>query len=124
MTPDQPPWVSWAPPLDPPTPGGLPAGQAEQIAAAWWDDEPHRAAAEMWEAYAATLPPSASVSSVQTGAQSVVYAPAMAGGDYGLAISRAQWHRSMCSTAESVPLIRDLPIPVCPARREPWRYLP
>jgi hypothetical protein len=98
------PWVAWAPPLDPPTAGGLPVEQAEAIAAAWWSDEPHRAAAEMWTAYAATLPPSAAVSSVQTGAQSVVYAPAIAGGERGLAIAQADWHRSFVSTLASVPL--------------------
>lgn len=111
-----PAWVAWAPPLDPPTAGGLPADQAEQLAAVWWDDDPHRAAAEMWETYAAMLPASALVSSVQTGAQSVVYAPAMAGGEYGLAIAKAAWHRSLCSTFESVPLIAALPIP-------PWRWM-
>ena len=98
------PWVAWAPPLDPPASGGLAYETAEAIAAAWWHVEPHRAAAEMWTAYAATLPPSASVSSVQTGAQSVVYAPAISGGERGLAIAQADWHRSRCSTFESVPL--------------------
>lgn len=116
MTDDAPAWQTWAPPLDPPTDGGLPVGQAEQIIAEWWDIDRHRAAAEMWEAYAATLPPSASVSSVQTGAQSVVYAPAQAGGDYGLALSRAQWHRSRASNAESVPLAVGPPDPL-------WKWM-
>jgi hypothetical protein len=57
----------------------------------------------MWEAYAATLPPSAAVSQVATGAQSVTYNPALPAGDYGLAIARANWHRSF-TTLASVPL--------------------
>ena len=54
--------ASWAPPLDPPTPGGLAAADAEAIALAWWHDDPHLAAALMWEPYAATLPPAPAVS--------------------------------------------------------------
>ena len=98
-----PPWQAWAPPLDPPTPGGLAAADAEAIALAYWHDDPHLAAALMWEAYAATLPPSAAVSQVATGAQSVTYNPALPAGDYGLAIARANWHRSF-TTLVSVPL--------------------
>jgi hypothetical protein len=116
-------WESWAPPLDPPVAGGLPVDEAQQLADAYWDDEPHLAAALMWESYAATLTPTPSVSSVQTGAQSVAYRPAMPGGDYGLAIARAQWHRSFCDIADSVPLLRELPIPVNPLRAEPWRWM-
>jgi hypothetical protein len=56
-----------------------------------------------WESYAATLPPSAAVSQVATGSQSVTYAPALPSGDYGLAIARAAWHRSF-TTLASVPL--------------------
>ncbi len=56
MTTSPPPWLSWAPPLDPPTPGGLAADDAEAIALAYWHDDPHLAAALMWEHYAATLP--------------------------------------------------------------------
>ena len=97
-------WESWAPPLFPPAAGGLPYGEAERIAGACWDDDPHLCAALQWESYAATLPPAASVSSVTTGYQSVSYAPAMPGGDLGLAMSRAEWHRSMRGTAASMPL--------------------
>jgi hypothetical protein len=104
VTADRPPWASWAPPLDPPTPGGLPTEEAEAIAAAYWDDDPHMCAALQWESYAATLPPSAAVSQVATGSQSVTYAPALPGGEYGLAIARAAWHRSFCSFA-TVPLV-------------------
>ena len=43
------------------------------------------------------------VSQVATGAQSVSYSPALPGGDYGLAMARANWHRSF-TTAVSVPL--------------------
>jgi len=98
-----PPWEAWAPPLDPPTAGGLPVGQAETIAAAWWADDPHLAAALMWESYAATLDPTLAVSMVNTGAQSVSYGTARPGGEYGLAVARAEWHRSF-TTAVSVPL--------------------
>jgi hypothetical protein len=99
-----PPWQSWAPPLDPPTAGGLPVDQAEQIALAWWATEPHLAAALMWEALAATLAPTPTVAQVATGSQSVSYSPPRPGGDYGLAIARAEWHRAFLSTLHSVPL--------------------
>jgi hypothetical protein len=103
--PPGPPWLAWAPPLDPPTPGGLDVGQAEAIAARWWTADPHICAALQWEAWAASLPPSAAVSQVATGSQSVTYSPAVPSGDYGLAVARAQWHRSF-STLVSVPLGR------------------
>jgi hypothetical protein len=99
-----PPWEAWAPPLDPPTAGGLPYGQAEAIAAAWWEREPHLAAALMWECYAAQLDPEAAVASVTTGAQSVVYSGAGGGGDFGKAAARAAWHRQRCPTLASVPV--------------------
>lgn len=116
-------WESWAPPLDPPEAGGLDYDEAEQLAAAYWDSEPHLCAALQWESYAATLKPAATVSSVQTGAQSVTYSPAQAGGDYGLAIARAAWHRSFCDSADSAPLLRELPVGADPLRLEPWRWL-
>jgi hypothetical protein len=40
---------------------------------------------------------------VNTGAQSVAYGTARPGGEYGLAISQAAWHRSFTS-GRSVPL--------------------
>ena len=98
-----PPWVAWAPPLDPPTAGGLPYGQAEAIADACWADEPHLAAELMWTAYAAQLAPEAAVASVTTGAQSVVYSGAAGGGDFGKATARAQWHHDRRG-AQSVPV--------------------
>ena len=66
-----PSWEAWAPPLAPPTDGGLPVDEAQAIADAWWDDEPHLCAALQWEAYAATLPPALAVAQVSTGMQSV-----------------------------------------------------
>jgi hypothetical protein len=103
-TPGTPPaWEAWAPPLSPPASGGLPVDQAEAIAAAWWEEDPHLAAALMWESYAATLPATPTVSQVATGAQSVSYSPAQPAGDYGLALARAAWHRSFTS-AQSIPL--------------------
>lgn len=99
------PWQAWAPPLDPPTAGGLPADQAGCIADAMAGCDPHEIAAVQWEAYAAMLPPTPAVSSVQTGAQSVSYSPAGPSGSYGLAIARAQWHRSfLTGVLVSVPL--------------------
>ena len=103
MTSSPPPWESWAPPLNPPTANGLPLDQAQAIADAWWATDPHLCAALQWEAYAATLPMTPTVTQVATGAQSVSYSPAQPGGDYGLAVARARWHRSF-TTAVSVPL--------------------
>jgi hypothetical protein len=97
-------WEAWAPPLDPPTTGGLDRDEAQAIADAWWDTDPHLAAALMWESYAATLPPAPALSQVSTGVQSVSYQPAMPGGQLGLAMSRAAWHRSMAASLVSVPL--------------------
>jgi hypothetical protein len=91
-------WEPWAPPLDPPTTGGLPADQAQAIADAAWTTDPHLCAALQWESYAAMLPPSGgAVASVSTGAQSVSYSPPMPGGDAGMAMARAAWHRSFCA---------------------------
>jgi len=101
-----PTWESWAPKLDPPTPGGLPYDQAALIASAWWDDDPHEAAAQMWEAYAAMCDPVLSVSMVNTGAQSVAYGSARPVGEFGLAIARAEWHRSF-TTSRSIPVQRS-----------------
>ena len=106
MTTSPPPWEAWAPPLSPPAAGGLPQDHAQAIADAWWDQDPHLCAALQWEAYAATLPMTPTVSQVATGAQSVSYSPALPGGEYGLALARAQWHRSF-TTAVSVPLHRS-----------------
>jgi hypothetical protein len=99
-----PPWESWAPPLAPPADGGLPVDDAQAIADAWWDDEPHLCAALQWEAYAATLPPALAVAQVSTGMQSVSYGRATPGGDLGAALARAAWHRSFLSSLVSVPL--------------------
>ena len=96
-------WEAWAPPLAPPADGGLPYDEAEAIADAWWADDPHLAAALMWESYAAMMPPALAVAQVSTGAQSVSYGRATPGGDLGAALARAAWHRSFTS-AVSVPL--------------------
>ena len=76
-------WESWAPPLAPPADGGLPYDQAEAIADAWWDDDPHLCSALQWESYAAMLPPALAVAQVSTGAQSVSYGRATPGGELG-----------------------------------------
>lgn len=99
-----PAWEAWAPPLDPPNAGKLPYAVAEAIAAEWWAAEPHLCAALQWEEYAARLPPGLAITSVTTGAQSVVYGQATAGGELGMALGRASWHRSMLGSLHSVPL--------------------
>jgi hypothetical protein len=105
----------WAPPLDPPTAGGLDADAAQSIANATWATDPHLCAALMWEAYAATLPPAPAMAQVSTGVQSVSYSPPVPGGDYGAAMSRAAWHRSLMDTLVAVPTV------VAPATlTRPW----
>jgi hypothetical protein len=99
-----PDWRAWAPPLAPPVAGGLPEEEAAQIAADWWDEDPHLAAALMWESYAATLPQTQAVAQVATGSQSVSYNPPAPGGEFGLAIARANWHRGFTGSLASVPL--------------------
>ena len=96
-------WELWSPPLSPPTAGGLPYDVAESIAGSWWDQDPYLAMAVIWEAYAATLAPEPSVVAVSTGAQSVTYA-AGGGGQFGLAVARAQWFRRMAGSGGTVPL--------------------
>ena len=78
-------------------------GAGALIAAAY--DDPHEIAAEQWEAYAALLPPSPTVAQVATGSRWASYSPPMPGGDYGLAIGHAAWHRSFLGTLGSVPLL-------------------
>ena len=107
-------WTLWAPPLDPPEPGGLPAAVAEQIADGHAGCDPHLVAALLWEAYAGTLAPAAPVSSVSTGVQSVRYE---GGGDpAALALARAEWHRSFLPDLASVPLRSPGPDEPAPAR--------
>lgn len=113
-------WALWAPPLDPPTAGGLPVATAQAIADATWEIDPHLCAALQWEAYAASLPPAPSVATVSTGAQSVSYSPPMPGGDFGLAMSRAAWHRSLMSPLDTLPLeVAEPALTSVPGN--PWR---
>lgn len=115
------PWEAWAPPIDPPTAGGLPADQAQCIADTWWDVEPHLAAALMWEAYAAMLPPTPTIWSASTGAQSIEMRPAQPVGTYGMAMQRAAWHRTFV-TGQVV----GVPMNVAPSTYtdHSGRYLP
>ena len=101
-------WEAWAPPLAPPADGGLPYADAQAIADAWWDDDPHLCSALQWESYAAMMPPELAVAQVSTGAQSVSYGQATPGGALGAALARASWHRSFTG-AVSVPLRRAGP---------------
>jgi hypothetical protein len=98
-------WELWAPPLNPPTAGGLPVDVAEAIVRSWWAEDWARCMELMWSSYAATLPPEPSVRSVSTGAQSVTYSSG-GGGEFGLAVARAAWFRSMAGSFVSVPLRR------------------
>ena len=114
-------WEDWAPPLSPPVDGGLSVAVAQSIADVMWADDPHCAAAEMWEAYAATLPPTAPVAQVTTGAQSVSYSPASPAGDYGAALARANWHRSFCTgQLTSASLHSAMPKVVRPLYDDDW----
>lgn len=75
----------------------MPPGFDPQDAAdllALYPGDPHTAAAEAWEGYAATLQPDPmdGARSVSTGAQSVTYRDG--GGPRGAALERARWHRS------------------------------
>lgn len=53
--------------------------------------DPHAAAADAWEDYAASLAPEAEATSVSTGAQSVTYSGRSSAA--GVALDRADWHR-------------------------------
>jgi hypothetical protein len=117
---DSQPWEAWAPPLDPPTAGGLPYDQAAAIAADWWASEPHLCAALQWEGYAAMQDPTPAIAVVTTGAQSVTYGTARPGGAYGLAIERAAWHRSFLDTVASVPIRKTPAIGYGDERWEDW----
>ena len=97
-------WEAWAPPLDPPSSGGLPVEEAERIADAWWDELPHLCAALQWEAYAATLPPRCRSRRSPPGCSRVSYGRAVPAGALGEAMTRAAWHRSLLSELGSVPL--------------------
>ena len=94
-------WVERA--LPPMSEAGLPqeeaAGMLEAASPDW-----HHGLAQVWTAYAGTLPPSPSVSSVNTGAQSVTYSPAAPAGEYGAALARAAWHRAQSGPLGSIPL--------------------
>lgn len=56
-------------------------------------DDPHTAAAEAWEAWAATLTVSAPVLSASTGVQSASYGDGGSGA-FQEAQARARWHRT------------------------------
>jgi hypothetical protein len=107
-------WRAWAPPLNPPDERGLPEAYAEEVAALYWLTDPWLAAAMMWEAYAAGLPPEAPVVQVATGVQSVTYG-AGGGGAWAQAMARAEQFRAMRGSLHSVPL--RLSVPPGP---EPW----
>ncbi len=79
-------------------PDGMTQADKDALIAAHPDD-PHRAAAEAWEAWAASLGTAGGdgtrgATSVSTGAQSVSYGDSYGGGDVGDALRRAAWHRS------------------------------
>lgn len=114
-------WHLWAPPLNPPTAGGLPEDAAQAIADATWDTDPHLCAALQWESYAAMLPAATSVSQVATGVQSVTYSPPMPGGDAGAAMAKAAWHRSLMCNGGSPELVLAPPA-VATVPGNPWLF--
>jgi hypothetical protein len=93
---------------------------AQAIADATWTIDPHLCAALQWESYAGMLPPSPALSNVSTGAQSVGYSPPMPGGEYGAALSRAAWHRSLMGAPDSALLI--LSPPAVESTPPPWPF--
>lgn len=78
--------ASWFPP-------GTDPDDVETMLAAYPGD-PHRAAADAWDSYAASLAVSAGgeVTSVSTGVQSVTYASGSS--PFTTATARADWHRA------------------------------
>src|SRR5215468_3156438 len=97
-------WEAFAPPLDPPSDGGLPVVYALEIVGQYWLSDPYLALAMLWEAYAASLPPEPAVVSVSTGAQSIGYGSAGGASAFALAMARAEHFRSMRGGLASVPL--------------------
>ena len=100
-----PPWQAWAPPLDPPTAGALSVDEAERIALAYWDQEPHLCAALLWESFAGPPAPDPHRGPGSHRVPVVSYSPPRPGGEYGTAIARAEWHRSFLGTLGSAPLV-------------------
>lgn len=72
-------------------PKGMPEDQKKAYADQYRED-PHRAAAEAWEAWAAVMEPEPGIISASTGAQNVTYKEARAA--FVQAESRARWHRA------------------------------
>ena len=72
-------------------PSSMSSADKDAFAALFPTDD-HAAAAEAWEAYAATLAVEPPVASVSTGVQSISYEKGWS--DFDAALDRAQWHRS------------------------------
>ena len=87
---DQPGWMAWAPPLNPPDPAGMPLAVAQGIADEFWPDQPYLTAGLQWQWYALSLPVAPTVTTVSTGVQSVGYATGSS--PFALAMERAQWY--------------------------------
>ena len=99
-----PSWELWAPPLAPPADGGLPYAEAEAIASAWWDNDPHLCGAPpMGVVRGDDAPGAGRRAGLDRRSERVSYGQATPGGDLGAALARASWHRSFTS-AVSVPL--------------------
>lgn len=95
VQPEAPDWEAFAPPLDPPTEGGLPRAVAERFAETWWETDPWYAVGLMWDHYAGMCEDpagAAMVSSVSTGAQTVSYRPVGPVGECARRAARASWY--------------------------------
>jgi hypothetical protein len=102
-------WEVWAPPLDPPTEGGVPRQLAYDLADKFWPERPWLFGLLLWQFYAAMLDPSPSVSHVSTGSQSASYSPAQPGGDFGRALARIAFFERMLGDLHSIPLAVEDP---------------
>ena len=83
----------------------MPPEMPQEDKDAWaerYPTDPHRAAGEAWEAWAATLPVTATVTSVSTGDQSVTYKDGVS--EYDAAVQRAEWHLARANV-RSVALV-------------------
>lgn len=77
----------------------------KQAYADTYPGDPHRAAAQAWEAWAAQIDPDPGIMSASTGSQNVTYKDALS--KFTQAESRARWHR-----VRAKPLNVDTYVPV------------
>jgi hypothetical protein len=112
-------WAALAPPLDPPTDGGVPLAVAQGIADQFWPDHPYLTWGLMWEYYALMQPPVAAVASINTGVQSVAYTGGQSPYDTYMARAQVFFDRAMGNLV-SVPLTVGYPDVWGPLRDMSW----